>query len=33
MEIDRDLAMDLEFEDVPFEILEVLVSYLNQKVK
>ena len=32
IEVDRDLFMKLEFQDVPFEVLEVLVAYLNQKV-
>lgn len=31
LEVDRDQAMELPFEEVPFEILEVLVSYLNTK--
>jgi hypothetical protein len=31
--VERDQPLSLEFEDVTFEVLELLVDYLNTKVK
>jgi len=33
IEVERDQPLSLEFEDVTFEVLELLVEYLNTKVK
>ncbi len=33
IEVERDQPVSLEFEDVTFEVLELLVEYLNTKVK